>query len=122
LRQPSSTEQTEKTDTHHENHIDHLAENLDLSSLGAGLERPLTDGRGPSPTTLEPPSAIGSDETEQRGGIRPKAMATTTAQGGVTSSATTPILSAEPRSQMIASLSGGNRKPKAKEPELYPRE
>jgi len=46
-------------------------------------------------------------------------MAATTEQGGATSSETTPILNLEQMRQMIASLSGGNRKPKAKEPEVY---
>jgi len=43
-------------------------------------------------------------------------MAATVEQGGVTSSETTPILN---RRQIIASLSGGIRKPKAKEPQVY---
>jgi len=46
-------------------------------------------------------------------------MAATTEQGGATSSETTPILNPEQMRQIIASLSGGTRKPKAKEPEVY---
>jgi len=46
-------------------------------------------------------------------------MAATTEQGGATSSDTTPILSPEQMRQIITSLSGGTRKPKAKEPEVY---
>jgi len=49
-------------------------------------------------------------------------MAATTAQGRVTSSETTPILNPEQRRQIIASLSGETRKPKAKEPEVYRKE
>jgi len=40
-------------------------------------------------------------------------------QGGATSSETPPILNPEQMRQMIASLSGGSRKPKAKEREVY---
>jgi len=46
-------------------------------------------------------------------------MAATAEQGGATSSDTSPILSPEQMRQIITSLSGGNRKPKAKEPEVY---
>jgi len=46
-------------------------------------------------------------------------MAATTEQGGATSSGTTPILNPEQMRQNIASLSGGTRKPKAKEREVY---
>jgi len=45
-------------------------------------------------------------------------MEATAEQGGPTSSETTPILNPEQMRQIIASLSGGTRKPKAKEPEL----
>jgi len=47
-----------------------LAANVDLSSLGEGLERALTEERAPSPTTPEPPSPIGSEETEEAGRTR----------------------------------------------------
>jgi len=46
-------------------------------------------------------------------------MGATAEQGGARSSETTPILSPEQMRQIITSLSGGNRKPKAKEPEVY---
>jgi len=46
-------------------------------------------------------------------------MAATAEQGGATSLETTPILSLEQMRQIITSLSGGTRKPKAKEPEVY---
>jgi len=46
-------------------------------------------------------------------------MAATAEQGGATSSDPTPILSLEQMSQIITSLSGGTRKPKAKEQEVY---
>jgi len=46
-------------------------------------------------------------------------MAATAEQGGATSSETTPILNPEQMRQIIASLSGGTRRPKAKEPEVY---
>jgi len=46
-------------------------------------------------------------------------MAERAEQGGATSSDTTPILSPEQMRQIITSLSGGTRKPKAKEPEVY---
>jgi len=46
-------------------------------------------------------------------------MAATAEQGGPTSSEVTPILNPEPMRQIIASLSGGSRKPKAKEQEVY---
>jgi len=46
-------------------------------------------------------------------------MAATAEQGGSTSSETTPIQNQEQMRQIIASLSGGTRKPKAKEPEVY---
>jgi len=46
-------------------------------------------------------------------------MAATAEQGGATSSDTIPILSPEQMRQIITSLSGGTRRPKAKEPEVY---
>jgi len=46
-------------------------------------------------------------------------MAATAERGGAISSDTTPILSPEQMRQIITSLSGGTRKPKAKEPEVY---
>jgi len=46
-------------------------------------------------------------------------MAATAEQGGATSSDTTPIISPNQMRQIITSLSGGTRKPKAKEPEVY---
>jgi len=46
-------------------------------------------------------------------------MAATAERGGATSSDTTPILSPEQMRQIITSLSGGTRKPKPKEPEVY---
>jgi len=46
-------------------------------------------------------------------------MAATTEQGGASSSEATPILNPEQMRQIIASLSGGAKKPKAKEPEVY---
>ena len=54
-------------ETNNQNDIDPLAENLDLSSLGEGLEEALTEERAPSPTRPEPPSPIGSEETEEQG-------------------------------------------------------
>jgi len=75
--------------------------------------------RAPSPTIPEPPSPSGSEETEAQGRTRRNTMEATTEQGGTTSSETTPILNPEQMRQIIASLSGGTRKPKAKEPEVY---
>jgi len=46
-------------------------------------------------------------------------MAATAEPGGATSSDTTPILSPEQMRQIITFLSGGIRRPKAKEPEVY---
>jgi len=46
-------------------------------------------------------------------------MGATAEQEGATSSETTPILSPEQMRQIITSLSGGTRKHKAKEPEVY---
>jgi len=79
----------------------------------------LTEERAPSPTTPEPPSPIGSEETEEPGRTRRNTMAATAEQGGPTPSETTPILSPEQMRQIITSLSGATRKPKAKEPEVY---
>jgi len=75
--------------------------------------------RVPSPTTPERPSLSRSEETEEQGRTRRKTMAATAEQGGATSSETTPILNPEQMSQIITSLSGGTRKPKATEPEVY---
>jgi len=75
--------------------------------------------RAPSPTTPEPPSPIGSEETEEQGRRRRNTMAAITEQGGGTSSEATRIMSPEQIRQIITSLSGGTRKPKAKEPEVY---
>ena len=115
----SSTSQTDKTDSNNENDIDPLAENLDLSSLEEGLQRALTEERAASPTTPERPSPSGSEETEDQGRTRRNTIAATTAQRGATSLATTPIMSLERIRQIIASLTGGTRKPKAKKPEVY---
>jgi len=106
-------------ETKNENDIDPLAENLDLSSLGEGLERALTEKRAPSSKTPEPPSPIGSEEIEEPGRTRRNTMVATAEQGGATSSDPTPILSPEQMRQIITSLSRGTRKPKAKEPEVY---
>jgi len=46
-------------------------------------------------------------------------MAPPAEHGEATSSETTPILNPEQMRQIIASLSGGTRKPKAEEPEIY---
>jgi len=46
-------------------------------------------------------------------------MAATVEQGGAASSEATPFLNPEHMRQIVASLSGGTRKPKAKEPEVY---
>jgi len=46
-------------------------------------------------------------------------MAATAEEGGATSAETTPILSPEQMRQIITALSGGTRKPKAKEPDVY---
>ena len=46
-------------------------------------------------------------------------MAATAEQIGATPSESTPIMSPEQMRQIIASLSGGTTKPKAKEPEVY---
>jgi len=46
-------------------------------------------------------------------------MAATAEQEGASSSGTTPILNPEQMRQIFASLSGGTRKAKAKEPEVY---
>jgi len=46
-------------------------------------------------------------------------MAATAEQEGATSLEATPILNPEQMRQIIGSLSGGTRKPKAKEPEVY---
>jgi len=69
--------------------------------------------------TPEPPSPIGSEETEEPERTRRNTLAATAEQGGATSSETTPILSPEQMRQIITSLSGGTRKPKGKEPEVY---
>jgi len=118
----SSTEQTDKTETNNENDIDHLAENLDLPSLGEALERASTEERPPSPTTREPPSPSGSEETEEQGRRRQNTMAAMAETRGATSFETTPILNPEQTRQITASLSGGTRTPKDKEPEVYRRE
>jgi len=46
-------------------------------------------------------------------------MVATAEQGGASSLEATPILNPEQMRQIIASLSGGTRKPKAKEPQVY---
>jgi len=46
-------------------------------------------------------------------------MGATEEQGGAISSETPPVLSPEQMRQIITSVSGGTRKPKAKEPEIY---
>jgi len=46
-------------------------------------------------------------------------MAATTAEGGATSTETTPIMHPEQMRQIIASVTRGTSRPKAKEPEVY---
>jgi len=74
--------------------------------------------RAPSPTTPEPPSPSGSEDTEE-GRTRQNTMAATAEQGGASSSETKPILKQEQMKQIIAFLSGGTRRHKAKEPQVY---
>jgi len=75
--------------------------------------------RAPSPTTPEPPSPSGLEETEEQGRTRRNTIVTTAEEGGATYSETTPILNQEQMRQIITSLSGGTRKPKARGPEVY---
>jgi len=58
------TLQTDKTETNNKKNIAPLAETVDPSLLGERVERALTEERAPSPPTPEPPSSIGSEETE----------------------------------------------------------
>jgi len=94
-------------------------ENLDHSFLGGGLERALKAERVPSPTTPEPASLSGSEETAEQGRTRPNMMVVPAEQGGATSSETTLILNPEQMGQITASLSGGTLTPRVKEPEVY---
>jgi len=105
--------------TNNENDIDPLAENLHLSSLEDGLERVLTEQRAPNPTTPEPLTPSGPQETEEQGKIRRNTMAAATEQKGVTSSHTTPEVNPEQMRQIFAAISGGTRKPKVKKPKVY---
>src|ERR1700712_5216549 len=106
--------------TNNENDIDTLAENLDISALGEALESALGESRAPSPTTPEPTSPIGSEETADPGRTRRNTMATQGQQGEASASATTnPELDPDQLRQIITALSGGTRSPKAKEPEVY---
>jgi len=79
----------------------------------------LTEERAPSPTTLEPPSPSGLEETEEPGRTRRNTLAATAAQGGARAMKTTLILIPEHKRPSIASLSGGTRNPKTKKPEVY---
>jgi len=78
--------------------------------------------RAPSPTTPQPSSPIGSEETADAGRSRRNTRAATAEQGGAPSAETTPILSPEQMRPILTSLSGGAKKPKAKEREVYPGE
>src|SRR6195952_1948203 len=103
--------------TNKENDIDTLAENLDVSILGEALEDALRESRAPSPTTPEPTSPAGSEETTEPGRTRRNTMA---AQGEASASTTTaPELNPDQLRQIVTALSGGTRRPKAKEPEVY---
>ena len=95
-------------ETHNENDIDPLAENPDLSSIGDGLERALTEERAPRPTTPEPLSPSVSEETEEPDRPRRNTMAATAEQRGAISLGTSPILHPEQMRQIIAFLSGGS--------------
>jgi len=105
-------------ESNNQNDIDPLAENLDLPSLEEGLETALTEEMAPSPKTAGPASPSGSEETEGQGRTRRNTMVGTVEKGGVMFLATTPILYQEQMRQIIASLSGGTRKPKAEELEV----
>src|SRR6195952_3571323 len=103
--------------TNKENDIDTLAENLDVSILGEALQYALRVSGAPSPTTLEPTSPVGSEETTKPGRTRRNTMA---AQGEASASTTTaPELNPDQLRQIVTALSGGTRRPKAKEPEVY---
>src|SRR6195952_237785 len=103
--------------TINENDIDTLAENLDVSILGEALEDALRESRAPSPTTPEPTSPAGSEETTYPGRTRRNTMATQ--EEASASTTTNPELNPDQVRQIVTALSGGTRKPKAKEPEVY---
>src|ERR1700712_4170818 len=106
--------------TNNENDIDTLAENLDISALGEALESALGESRAPSPTTPEPTSPIGSEETADPGSTRRNTMAAQEQQGEVSTLPTsTPELNPDQLRQIVSVLSGGTRRPKAKELEVY---
>src|SRR6195952_3858106 len=106
--------------TNNENDIDTLAENLDISALGEALESALGESRAPSPTTPEPTSPVESEETADPGRTRRNTMATQGQQGQASASTiTAPELNPDQLRQIVTALSGGTRRPKAKEPEVY---
>src|ERR1700712_2379858 len=106
--------------TNNENDIDTLAENLDISALGEALESALGQSRAPSPTTPEPTSPIGSEETADQGRTRRNTMVAQGQQGEASVLPTAaPELNPDQLRQIVTALSGGTRKPKAKEPEVY---
>src|SRR6195952_1835235 len=106
--------------TNNENDIDTLAENLDISALGEALESALGESRAPSPTTPEPTSPIGLEETADPGRTRRNTMVAQEQQGEASTLPTsTPELNPDQIRQIVTALSGGTRRPKAKEPEVY---
>jgi len=93
---------TDKTETNPAKDIAPLVGNLDLSSLGEGLERASMEDRAPSPTIPEPPSPSGSEATEEQGRARRNTMAARVELGGGISLEPTPILNLEQMRQMMA--------------------
>src|SRR6195952_463438 len=106
--------------TNNENDIDTLAENLDISALGEALESALGESRAPGPTTPEPTSPIGSEESTDPARTRRNTMAAQGQQGEASAQpTTTPELNPDQLRQIVTALSGGTRRPKAKELEVY---
>src|ERR1700712_1887159 len=97
--------------TINENDIDTLAENLDVSILGEAQEDALRESRAPSPTTPEPTSPVGSEETADPGRTRGNTMAAQGQQGEASASTTTaPELNPDQLRHIVTALSGGTRR------------
>ena len=99
--------------------LDFTDNDITVSELGNALDQTLGESRPASPTTPEPVSPAVSEETEYPCGTRRNTMTTHQVGESNTPAPAMPAITQDQLQQIIQSLSGGTRKPKVKEPDMY---
>src|SRR6201995_127530 len=102
-----------------EGDIDLTDNDITVSELGNALDQTLGETRPASPTTPEPTSPAVSEETEYPSNTRRNTMTTEQPGGSSTPAPPMPEITPDQLQQIIQSLSGGTKKPKIKEPDVY---